>query len=240
MARADYNNPVSAIVDGINAMDSSRKTVGGVKYAQFKGQTGRHYDINGSVMITLDKKTYPKVTNTQLERYKHIPESGRAVLSNVANYMVYDIIPQAFDDESSPEGVPWEGLSERTMKWRKWLNAEDAPILDVSGSLRGALYDIDNLVTIDIRVGKYARLILSPHGLPNNPRHGSSGNERIKFYVHGLGSADGLIPARPFMPSDSTQLAEKHKREIRRRVKEGYNDYLSGKPGARPRPKGKK
>lgn len=243
MAAGDYNNPVAPIVNAINAMDSSRRRIGAVKFAQFRGETDRHYELNASMILTLDKRQYPKVTNTKLENYRHIPESGRFVLANVANYLITEVIPDAFNSESSPEGIRWNELAPATIRWREWLNRGGAPILNVSGSLRNSL-TVTNLTRIESKVGQYARLIISPHGIPNTPRprgsKTSAGNERTKFYVHGLGYTPHNIPPRPFMPSDSSRLADRHKREIRRSVDEGYEDYLINYPNARPRPRGKR
>lgn len=215
-------------------MSKSSGKVGAIRSSQIRGETGKSYSFNASLIITTDKREFTKVTNTKLENYKHIPESGRSVLVNIANFMVTKVIPNAFESESVPGGGNWMPLAERTEKWRRAMKAEDSPMLDVSGSLIASL-TVANLTTIETKIGKEARLIISPHGIKNNPRNKSAGNELTKFYVHNLGS--DTVPPRPFMPDSVGDLDSSDKREIRRRVEEGYNDYLSGYKSPR---KGKK
>jgi phage gpG-like protein len=192
------------------------------------GQVSKSRDakaFNAAVTISLDKHYYASFLGRDMD-YVNIPLSGRMVMNHVRE-VVLDMFAESFARQSSPDGHKWQDITKGTQRWRKSKGYNpDGPILIASGNLAMAVNawaeSHDTLENYSV-VGANSRLVIDISEIPSS--------EQQKAYVHNIGGPWGkggsLIPARPFMTSDTTDLDAGGRKRVRDAAREGWQEYLS-------------
>jgi len=136
------------------------------------------------IALTLDTKEVDKaLDNLQrnlIDLHQPLDEIGQTIADNIA---------LGFRDEQSPDGTPWDDLSDTTKaRRRKGKGSGSDQILNDTGVLKNSF--THNVSGDSVEVG-------------TNLEYAATQQFGAKKGQYGKGAPWGDIPARPFMPEES-------------------------------------
>lgn len=127
------------------------------------------------MQIKIEAKNIDKIQKELWKLQKRTKDLS-SVMTDIAEHL-YTITDESFDNETAPDGTPWEDLKPATWRYKK-----TDKILYEEGTLRGSLYIWSS--DSEARIGVNATSKGYPYPI-----------------VHQFGSKH--VPARPFLPIDS-------------------------------------